>query len=764
MATHYVSPLEGFAGFAGGVKTIKMITEFQQLVETDFQPRYWVARGNDTTLITNTDEETNESAYAMDITGTDRFEFVGETNEIATPALRYNNNVDVTTAANALTANEVQSRIIPKPASISVLPGSLDISGGLSFASSGLPASSIEALQNRATLLVGGSSVQVQGAINTALGNNTYSASVTSNGINIEGSNESMLFYAAQSVLALIQPGVGTVPLVEISDSPRTDFRSMHIDVARNFHSVASIKKLMDQMAAYKLNQLHLHLSDDEGWRLEIPSMPELSAIGGTRAFEVDSNGLVTETSSLMPAMGSGPNSNNQGSGFYSRAEFVDLLQYADARFINVIPEFDMPAHARAAVVAMRNRALNLGNANDINIRLDDPDDTSVYRTVQNYYDSIINPCVPGTYTFIETLVQDVQSMYADAGTTLSAWHMGGDEAINILTGFGFAGQDTSAFDEPWARSPVCQSYIAATDGVNSREDLASHFVQRVAEIINNAGIPTLIAFQDIYSDSNADSLQSTNVAAGFWAWLSGNGTGTTEAANSLATRGFQVIVHVPDYLYFDFPYEVDPKERGYYWASRQTNTQKVFTFSPENLPQNAETSLNRFGDPWTATGNSNNPGITGTEAMLWSETVRTPEQFDYMIFPRMLAYAERAWHRADWELPYTAGRTFSSTSGLVNKTALAQDYAEFAAALGQKELAKLDAAGVAYRVPLPGASLAGGQLQDMNIGLPGLALEYSLDGSSWQTWNGSSPSGTVQAVRARSANGARSSRTAAVE
>jgi len=79
---------------------------------------------------------------------------------------------------------------------------------------------------------------------------------------------------------------------------------------------------------------------------------------------------------------------------------------------------------------------------------------------------------------------------------------------------------------------------------------------------------------------------------------------------------------------------------------------------------------------------------------MLWSETVRTPEQFDYMIFPRMLAYAERAWHRADWELPYTAGRTFSSTSGLVNKTALAQDYAEFAAALGQKELAKLDAAG----------------------------------------------------------------------
>jgi len=128
----------------------------------------------------------------------------------------------------------------------------------------------------------------------------------------------------------------------------------MHLDVARNFQSVDSLKLLLDQMAAYKLNKLHLHLSDDEGWRLEIESLPELTTIGSVRRFQTDGQGRVTETAGLMPQLGSGPNSNNQGTGFYTKAQFIDLLRYAADREISIIPALDMPAHARAAVVSMR--------------------------------------------------------------------------------------------------------------------------------------------------------------------------------------------------------------------------------------------------------------------------------------------------------------------------------------------------------------------------------------------------------------------------
>ena len=760
---HYLAPTDQFSGFGGVPKSVKMITEFNHLVETDFQPRYWIARGGETLLIANTDEETDESQYAMDITGNNRFEFVGETNPIASPQVRFDRNATLAANAASVSASAIAGRIIPKPSSMVQSNAVLDIGAGFSFAGLDIPADSIAALQNRQSLFMStNAGVTLQSSIDASMPADTYSLTVTGTGISMTASDEAMLFYAAQSLLALVQPGVGTIPQVNITDSPRFGFRGMHIDVARNFHSVDSMKKLMDQMAAYKLNKLHMHLSDDEGWRLEIPSLPELSAVGGKREFNVDENGNVSETTALMPAMGSGPNSNNQGTGFYSRAQFIDLLNYANARFIEVIPEFDMPAHARAAVVAMRARARNLGDARSIDIRIDDPDDTSRYLTVQNYNDSFINPCVPGTYNFLTTVINDVKAMYTEAGLPFNVWHMGGDEAVNILLGFGFPNPDTSLYDQPWAQSPVCNAFISNTAGVNSRDDLTPYFIQQVAQIVGDAGIPFLYAYQDIYGDLTASDLNTTGAGVGFWAPLSNanpaNSTGTIASANSFSNRGFETVIGVPDYLYFDFPYEVDPKERGYYWATRQTNTEKVFKFAPENLAQNAETSVERYGNPWSATNQGTNQGYAGMQGFLWSETVRTPEHFDYMLFPRLLALAERAWHEASWELPYVSGTTFSSTSGQVDVNAVEAGYAEFASAIGAKELLKLDLAGVNYRIPPPGASSIGGVVQ-MNTNFPGLTLEYSTDGNNWQTWNSAAPPAAATFFRSRSANGNRTSR-----
>ncbi|MBX2882380.1 MAG: carbohydate-binding domain-containing protein [Granulosicoccus sp.] len=778
---NYLEPNDSFTGF-DSVKTIKLVTEFSHLVETDFMPRYWIVRdGQSAELIANTDSETDENTYAVEIIGDNRKAFNGETNPIATANNRFDKNQATSTLAAGLTDAEVQARIIPRPTSLSVGAGSLDISGGFSFADLPIPAASINALTARQQQFMSTSgSVPLVSSINGALPSDSYTLDVSTTAITLTAQSNAALFYGAQSLLGLVKPGTGSIPQVSISDSPRFDYRGMHIDVARNFHSVASMKKLIDQMAAYKMNKLHLHLTDDEGWRLEIPSIPELTSVGGKRQFQLAANGSVTEANALMPQLGSGPLSSNQGTGHYSRADFIDLLQYANARFIEVIPEIDMPAHARAAVVSMRARAQNLGSPDDINIRLDDPADTSRYLTVQHYDDGILNPCLPGTYNFVETIVSDVKAMYDSAGVNLNVWHMGGDEAKNVFKGIGFqdfndpnqvvwkGNVDTSQYDFPWERSPACSSFIANTEGVNTVGDLTPYMIRRISEIVADAGIPSLYAYQDIYSEESAsgnytispEDLATTRAGVGFWEVVYSGGY---NSANRFSNLGFETVIAVPDYLYFDFPYEVDPKERGYYWATRFTDTQKVFAFAPENLPQNAETSVNREGDAWSATGDTDNLGFVGMQGQLWSETVRTPEQFDYMIFPRLLALAERAWHRANWERDYVAGQAYSNNSGLVDQAALAADFAEFAAAIGEKELSKLEAAGIAFRIPVPGASVQTGSLE-MNVAFPGTPMQYSQDGSSWTNYSAGSPPANAQFVRATSPNGSRAGRAISVD
>src|SRR5207248_10899 len=141
-------------------------------------------------------------------------------------------------------------------------------------------------------------------------------------------------------------------------------YRGFMLDVARNFHSKAAALRTLDLLARYKINVFHLHLTDDEGWRIEIPSLPELTAVGARRGHPPDSD------RHLPPAFGSGPDVDRPfGSGFYSRADYIEMLRYAAARHIEVVPEIEMPGHARAAIKAMQ------GNQS---YRLDDPADGRV--------------------------------------------------------------------------------------------------------------------------------------------------------------------------------------------------------------------------------------------------------------------------------------------------------------------------------------------------------------------------------------------------
>src|SRR6266446_310764 len=194
-------------------------------------------------------------------------------------------------------------------------------------------------------------------------------------GVRVVGVSPAGVFYGLQSLRSLLPaptPRTGLVlPAIRVVDAPRFGYRGFMLDVARNFHPKAAVLRTLDLIARYKLNVFHIHLTDDEGWRIEIPSLPELTAVGGRRGHPPDSD------RHLPPAFGSGPLVDRPwGSGFFSHADYVEIVRYAAARHIEVIPEIEMPGHARAAMKAMQ--------ANQ-QYRLNDPEDRSVYTTVQGY-------------------------------------------------------------------------------------------------------------------------------------------------------------------------------------------------------------------------------------------------------------------------------------------------------------------------------------------------------------------------------------------
>ncbi|KAH9502996.1 hypothetical protein Btru_072579 [Bulinus truncatus] len=152
--------------------------------------------------------------------------------------------------------------------------------------------------------------------------------------------------HAIQTLLSLTDKE-GNIPETVITDGPRYRYRGVLLDVARNFQSKEKIFRYLDVMAMYKLNKLHFHLTDDEGWRLTIPGLEELTEVGATRCHDP------TETKCLLPFLGSGPFSGPPGTGHYSVDDYRDIFRYHSTRHIEVIPEIDMPGHSHAAIKSM---------------------------------------------------------------------------------------------------------------------------------------------------------------------------------------------------------------------------------------------------------------------------------------------------------------------------------------------------------------------------------------------------------------------------
>ncbi|GAB1607358.1 uncharacterized protein LOC115209344 [Argonauta hians] len=527
--------------------------------------------------------------------------------------------------------------------------------------------------------------------------------------IKITGHDAAGVFNGIQSLLSLTTANL-TVPKSLIKDAPRFAYRGMELDVARNFFDKKTVLKLLDMMATYKLNHFHLHLTDDEGWRLQFEDFEELTKVGGRRCHDLN------ETHCIMPQLGSGPTPIGSGSGFFTKEDYQEILRYAKERHIEVIPEIDMPGHSHALIKAMKSRYNNLtknGLSNEANrYVLTDDNDPSQYKSIQMYTDNAINPCLESTYTFIEKILETLIDYHKDI-MPLKIYHFGGDE---VPTG-------------TWENSTACLK--AHKDG---KKQVKEYFVHQISNITARHGI-NLAGWEDGVMQSGnhpytRSALKNKEVYA--YAWDNVWEWGQSNRAYKLANDGYKVVMAQATHLYFDHPYEPDPEEPGYYWATRFTDTRKTFGFMPENIYANAK--LTRAGDPVTKEQLCGKDGktcvplerfenIAGIQGHLWSESVRSSDRLEFMVFPRLLALSERAWHRASWEV---------EKDKKIREEKLYKDWERFSNTLGYRELKRLDRLGIKYRIPLPGAKYENGQIK-VNTVFPGLIVQASVNGG--KTW-----------------------------
>ena len=553
-----------------------------------------------------------------------------------------------------------------------------------------------------------------------------YSLSVDEKGITIESENNEGILNGISTLAQLLAESDDNdeykLEYMNIVDWPDYEYRGLMLDVSRHFHSVKSVKSILDLMSLYKLNKFHFHLGDDEGWRVEINDLPELTEVGARRGHTMNE----VKSGHLQPAYGSGPHpSHSYGSGWYTREEYIDILKYAAARHIEVIPEFDMPGHARAAIMAMKvryDKYMAEGNKEAAEqYLLSDPNDQSVYNSAQGYGDNSFCVCRESTFTFVEKVLQEVIKMHEEAGAPLKTFHSGGDEVA-----YG-----------SWQKSPICQDFIKANnESISNTDELQAYFTQRYMSIIAKYGLVTA-GWEEYVLKNSSEGHHGKELNPKFfgqnmqpYVWNATWGWGREDMAYQLANAGYRVVMCNSAQLYFDMAYNMDPDESGLMWTGMVDATNPFFLI-PENIysiPQKKNNVgavvSNDLFDGHARLTDEGKENFYGIQGHLWSETVTSNDKIHYYLFPKTLSLSERAWNAyPEWDL----------ISDINDRWEIMQkDWGTFANKVGQQHLAILDHVweGVNYRIPLPGIKVIDNKIH-ANVRFPGLTLRYTSDGSS---------------------------------
>ncbi len=283
-----------------------------------------------------------------------------------------------------------------------------------------------------------------------SLGPEGYRMSIDSNTVRITAHTSDGVFYGCQSLRQLLPPTAETgsvrhagwtIPQMQIVDKPRFNWRGLMVDCSRTFQSVEYLRKLIDLLALYKMNILHLHLTDDQGWRIQIDRYPELTKVGAVY-----------------------PERYHQSGGFYTKEQIRDLLKYAQERRVTLVPEIEMPGHCLAALAAYPELSCKGGPFETFPFFKEDGIQTDVFCAGDE-----------AVFTFLQNVLDEVIELFPSRYI-----HVGGDEVRKIR----------------WKNCPKCQARIKK-EGLRNENELQSYFIRRIENYLNSRG-RNLIGWDEI--------------------------------------------------------------------------------------------------------------------------------------------------------------------------------------------------------------------------------------------------------------------------
>ncbi|OEF04155.1 beta-N-acetylhexosaminidase [Vibrio genomosp. F10] len=346
---------------------------------------------------------------------------------------------------------------------------------------------------------------------NPILDEGNYQLTIDQTGACLEANSASGFVHASATFMQLLkatsEDNQLSAPYVKISDSPRFKYRGMMLDCSRHFHPVERVKRLINQLAHYKFNTFHWHLTDDEGWRVEIKAFPQLTDVGASRS----------QQSALEPQFSHIDQAYN---GYYTQEEIKHVIAFAEQRGITIIPEIDVPGHCRAAIKALPDLLV-------------DSADQSQYRSIQNYTDNVLSPGLEGTYEFLERVLEEVAELFP------SKWvHIGADEVPHGV----------------WEKSAKCQA-LMKQQGYTDTKELQGHLLRFAEKKLRSLG-KRMVGWEEA---QHGDKVSKETV---IYSWLS------EEAALKCAKQGFDVVLQPAQHTYLDMAQDYAPEEPGVDWAN----------------------------------------------------------------------------------------------------------------------------------------------------------------------------------------------------
>jgi len=429
-----------------------------------------------------------------------------------------------------------------------------------------------------------------------------YSLKVNASGVKINSSSRQGVFYGVQSLIQLLpitKSARLNIPYVSVNDAPRFGYRGMHLDVGRHFFPVSDVKKYIDYLALHKMNYFHWHLTEDQGWRIEIKKYPKLTSVGAFR------KGTITGH-----APGTGTDETPHG-GFYTQEEVKDVVAYAAKRYITIIPEIEMPGHASAAIAAYPELSCFPEESTPIKANTPWTGDKNGKQVQQTFgvFTDVFCPSEK-TFAFLQDVLDEVIPLFPSKYI-----HIGGDESPK----------------DNWKRSEFCQQLIKEK-GLKDEHELQSYFIQRMEKYINGKG-KQIIGWDEILEGGLAPN-------ATVMSWRGEQG------GIDAAKQKHNVIMTPSTYVYFDY---AQSRPEDSLTIGGYLPIQKVYSYDP--IPKELAEDEHKYilgaqANLWTEyIGNMTKlqymifPRITALSEVLWSpKEGRSWEEFE----PRLKQQIQR--------------------------------------------------------------------------------------------------------------------------